>query len=99
ERYDEAEPLYLETIAILREQFGEDHTDTLRAMNSLCVLYQDTGRSKEAEQVLRQILDTFLDRADPGHPNALTFRHNLGVLLLESGRYEAAAEVFEENLP
>jgi len=99
ERYTEAEPLYLAALSALREIHGPAHTDTLRAMNSLAILYQETDRYDDAERMLREILDTFLERADPGHPNALAYRHNLGVLLRDTDRPEAAAKVFEENLP
>ena len=53
-RYDEAEPLYQQSLEILREQLGDRHPDVAKGLNNLAVLYQEQGRDNEAEALLQQ---------------------------------------------
>ncbi|GEM_PF-6938708 len=51
----EAEKLYHQSIKTLEKAFPEGHRDILVAMNQLAMLYQSTGKSKKAEDLLRKI--------------------------------------------
>ena len=43
-RYDQAEPLFQETLQLRREVLGSRHSDTLQSMNNLAELYRNQGR-------------------------------------------------------
>src|SRR5580700_5367170 len=45
-----AEPLHMKALEISRRALGETHTDVSNSMNGLGSLYQDVGKTKEAEQ-------------------------------------------------
>ena len=48
ERYDDAEPLYLETLEIRKRLLGDDHPDTLISMSALAKGLSQQGRLDEA---------------------------------------------------
>jgi hypothetical protein len=48
-RYDEAEPIYKRSLAILEKVLGPQHPDTRAVLQ----LYRAQGRDKEAERLLR----------------------------------------------
>jgi hypothetical protein len=47
-RLKELEPILREVLAEKVEEFGEEHPETLKSMNSLARLYQVQGRMREA---------------------------------------------------
>ncbi len=55
-RYDEAEPLYLETLKIRKRVLGGDHPSTRNSMNSLANLYKATGRLETARPVVAELV-------------------------------------------
>ncbi len=66
-RYDEAEPLHVETLEIRKRVLGEEHPRTLESMDGLATLYAKQGRSDEARPLVRELLDLRRTRAErPG---------------------------------
>ena len=47
-RFEEALPLYEETLIARKAKLGDDHPDTLSTSNHLAVTYQSAGRLEEA---------------------------------------------------
>ena len=52
-RYDEAEPIYKRSLAILEKVLGPQHPDIRAALQGLSALYRAQGRNKEADRLLR----------------------------------------------
>ncbi len=52
-RYDEAEPIYKRSLAILEKVLGPQHPDTRAVLHGLSALYRAQGHDKEAERLLR----------------------------------------------
>jgi tetratricopeptide (TPR) repeat protein len=76
-RYDEAEPLFLETLETRKRVLGDDHPDTLWSMNNLGILYQNQGRYDEAEPLFLETLETRKRVLGDGHPDTLDSLYNL----------------------
>ena len=50
-KYDQAEPLYVECLALRKAVLGTSHPDTLNSMNGLAGLYESQGKYDEAEKI------------------------------------------------
>src|SRR5579871_297849 len=45
--YDEAEPLYRQTLVLREKALGKEHPDTLSSMNSLAILLESQGKQSK----------------------------------------------------
>ena len=97
-RYGEAEPLYQQALAIMREQLGEQHPHTATSLNNLAVLYKAQGRYDEAEPLYQQALAITRERLGEQHPDTATSLNNLAVLYQAQGRYDEAEPLYQQAL-
>jgi hypothetical protein len=49
-KYDAAEPLYKDCLAMRKEVLGDRHPDTLTSLNNFAICYKAQGRSYEATE-------------------------------------------------
>ncbi len=56
-RYDEAEPLYQRSLAILEKALGENHPHVATSLNNLASLYHSQGNTTQAINFLSRGLD------------------------------------------
>lgn len=82
-RYDEAEPLYREALAVTEQALGKQHADYASSLNNLALLLDTTGRYDEAEPLYREAVQVFEAALGPDHPNTQTVRENLQLFLVE----------------
>ena len=68
------------------------------ALNALGLLYKHTKDLTRAEQCLAQALQLRLEWSSPDHPETMAIRHNLGEVLIVSGRAEEGKELLRENV-
>ena len=80
-KYDEAEPLYRETLEVERETLGDRHPHTLISINNLGGLLQSKGDLAAAEPLCREALEAQRETLGNRHPSTLTSRNRLGALL------------------
>ena len=52
-KYDEAEPIYRQTLALSEKVLGKEHPNTLSSMNNLAVLLKNQGRYDEAKKLCK----------------------------------------------
>jgi tetratricopeptide (TPR) repeat protein len=97
-RYGEAEPLYQQALAIMREQLGEQHPHTATSLNNLAVLYKAQGRYDEAEPLYQQALAITRERLGEQHPDTATSLNNLAALYKAQGRYDEAEPLYQQAL-
>lgn len=69
--YTEAAPIAETLHTTLRNRFGEDHDETLRAAGVLAQAYWFTGRVREAIDLHHHLYDNARRSVDEGHPAAL----------------------------
>jgi serine/threonine protein kinase len=71
-RYAEAEPQWRRVLQWRRDRYGEDHPETLTAVNNLALVLKDRGQRGEAEPLLRQNLGACRRVWGPDHPTRWT---------------------------
>jgi tetratricopeptide (TPR) repeat protein len=96
--YEKAEAQHREAANIFRRALGEDHPDTLVAINDLALTLAEQGRYVEAEPLTRRNLADLRRVLGPDHPETLTTAHNLGSLLGTRGEYREAESLQRRNL-
>ena len=97
-RYQEAEPLLKEALAIRRKRLGNDHPSVAQSLNNLAVLYYETGRYQEAEPLYKEALAIYRKLFGNDHPDVARSLNNLAVLYKATGRYQEAEPLYKEAL-
>ncbi|WP_130757607.1 CHAT domain-containing protein, partial [Microcystis aeruginosa] len=97
-RYNEAEPLYNRSLAIRKQQLGDNHPDTASSLNNLAVFYQSQGRYSEAEPLYKQALAIRKQQLGDNHPDTATSLNNLAVFYQSQGRYSEAEPLYKQAL-
>ena len=95
-RYSEAEPLYLEAVAIIRQSLPPNHPDLAGHLNNLAVLYESQGRYSEAEPLYLEAVAIDRQALSPNHPRLATHLNNLANLYRSQGRYGEAEPLLLE---
>ncbi len=67
-RYDEAEPLYLETLETRKRVLGDDHPDTGISSHNLGCLYRDQGRHDESQRYFEHAQRIWEAKLGHDHP-------------------------------
>ncbi|KFY95938.1 hypothetical protein V498_03016 [Pseudogymnoascus sp. VKM F-4517 (FW-2822)] len=80
-KYDEAEPMYRQTLLLREKALGKEHPNTLRSMNNLAFLLHSQGRYNEAEPIYQQTLLLSEKTLGKEHPDTLGSMNNLASLL------------------
>ncbi len=94
DRFDEAEPLYREALAIYQDE--SDDYEAAMTMNGLAAVLRFAGRPAEAEPLFRDALAMMEVERGPGHPETATVRNNLAMLLNATDRHEEALPLLEQ---
>ena len=97
-RYEEAEPLYVDALAMGQRLLGEAHPDVATSLNNLAALYYSQGRYEEAEPLYRDALAMSQRLLGEAHPAVATSLNNLALLYRSQGRYEEAEPLYLEAL-
>jgi tetratricopeptide (TPR) repeat protein len=88
---DESATLAQRNLEIVRKTKGPAAPDTLTAMNNLAISFQSLGKLKEAEPLLREVVQADI-KSRPDHPGTLIQMNNYVWLLLQLGRKEEAGD-------
>jgi hypothetical protein len=97
-RYNDAEPLYLQSLDIRKRQLGNDHPDVATILNNLAGLYESQGRYNDAEPLYLQSLDIRKRQLSNDHPDVATSLNNLAQLYYSQGRYNDAEPLLLQSL-
>ena len=97
-RYDEAEPLYQRSFAILGKALDPEHPDVATSLNNLAGLLYATRRYGEAEPLLQRSLAIREKTLGPDHPAVATSLNNLAELYKATDRYGEAEPLFQRSL-
>ena len=97
-RYIEAEPLYIQSLAIKEKQLGANHPSTAASLNNLAGLYQAIGRYDQAEPLYLQSLAIKEEQLGVNHPDTAVSLNNLAGLYELIGRYTEANSLFAQAL-
>ncbi|OUL17532.1 tetratricopeptide repeat protein, partial [Nostoc sp. 106C] len=79
-RYNEAEPLLIEALAMTKRLFAADHPNVATSLNNLAALYNSQGRYSQAEPLYIDALAMCQRVLGVNHPSTATIRENLTIL-------------------
>ncbi len=97
--YDEATRLLSEALAMRQELFGGEHPLVARSLLHLAQVHYDKGEAYEtAEQLYRQALDVMGKAVGKQDPALTDIQSKLGILLVQTGRFDEADAIFREAL-
>ncbi|QLE58296.1 tetratricopeptide repeat protein [Nostoc sp. TCL26-01] len=97
-RYSEAEPLYIQALALYRKLLGEEHPSVAMSLNNLAYLYKSQGRYSEAEPLYIQALALRRKLLGEEHPDVAMSLNNLAGLYDSQGRYSEAEPLYVQAL-
>jgi|SRR5579872_1194431 len=82
-------------LAEVRSRFGDDHRETLVAMNELAIAYEDEGDVEKARDTQRVLLSTCQRVRGPEHESTTYSMRMLGIYLIKAGELEEARDLQE----
>jgi len=96
--YKAAEPHFMRTLQIYKEQLGEEELDTLELMLDCANLLYRQDRHDEAEKLARKVVE--ISRRAHGEEHSMTLNAMivLGMQLREDGRPDKAYPIFSQVL-
>ncbi len=97
-QYNDAEPLYLQSLDITKRQLGNDHLDVATSLNNLAEFYRNQGRYNDAEPLYLQSLDILKHQLGNDHPHVATSLNNLALLYDSQGKYLKAENLAQQAL-
>ena len=84
-KYEAAEPLYVDALAMWKKLFGEVHPSVASSMNNLAGLYYSQGKYEAAELLYVDAINIFETVLGNEHPSTITVRENYQKMLDEMG--------------
>jgi serine/threonine protein kinase len=91
-------PFCEEAVSASRKAFGEDHFQTMVALNNLAGSLGELGRNDEALSIHRSVLDRREKFLGPEHPLTISSKAAVGASLLNLNRADEAIKLFTELL-
>jgi eukaryotic-like serine/threonine-protein kinase len=91
--FREAGPVLEKSVETRRRLFGEDHPETLSAIQSLAFLYAETGRTSDAEKLYLRLLETRRRIQGEEHEATLTDMGSLARVYRRQGRFAEAEKL------
>jgi len=96
--YNDAKPLFLQSLDIRKHQLGDYHPDVANSLNNLAVLYESQGLYNDAEPLYLQSLDIRKHQLGDDHPDVASSLNNLAVLYHFQGKYNDAERLYSQSL-
>ena len=98
-RDGDAEPLFLEALAMRKQLLGEAHPDVAASLNNLALLYDFQGHYGDAEPLYLEALAMRKQLLGEAHPAVANSLFNLGALRYNQGRYSEAQTLLLQAQP
>jgi serine/threonine-protein kinase len=96
-RYDDAETLHREALAIKR-RIGDAPSSIAASLNDLGLTLSERGRYADAEPLLREAIEVWRRLAPDGSPEVAVGLNNLAQTLRQQGRLDDAAAALDEAI-
>jgi tetratricopeptide (TPR) repeat protein len=97
-QYDQAEPIYLRSLAIREKLLGRFHLNVAQSLNYLGVLYTAKGQFKQVEAVYKRSLEIRERVLGSDHPDVATSLNNLAVFYSGRELSELAEPLYQRSL-
>jgi tetratricopeptide (TPR) repeat protein len=97
-QWEKAPPLLTRVLQLRQQALGEEHPDTLAAMNNLASAYTNQGLLKQAEELQVRVADATKLVLGNEHPDTLVSMTNLATTYRKQGLLDQAKEMQVEIL-
>ncbi|KAK3155806.1 hypothetical protein QOZ80_2AG0098920 [Eleusine coracana subsp. coracana] len=97
-KIDEAAQLFEEARAVLEQECGANHPDTLGVYSNLAAIYDAMGRVEDAIEILEHVLKVREEKLGTANPDVEDEKKRLAELLKEAGRSRNRKQKSLENL-
>jgi tetratricopeptide (TPR) repeat protein len=91
--YEIAGNMYKAAINAYKELFGPEHVDVLTATGNLANVYRKKGDEREAEELLKTVLELEIKNSGPEHDRTLSTMNDLALTYLDQGRFSEAEKL------
>ena len=98
QQYAEAESIFLESLELRRELFGETSHEYIQTLQNVAISQASQGDLSGAESVLRQVVAVRRDINKEDNPHLSAALLNLGCSISEQGRFAEAEPILREAL-
>ena len=98
EKYNQAEPLFKQALAMSQELLGDNHPDFAGILNNLAVMYQNQRRYEEAEPLFNQALAIRQKLLGDHHSDVAFSLNRLAELYRRQKRYKEAESLFKQAM-
>jgi serine/threonine protein kinase/Tfp pilus assembly protein PilF len=85
-------------LALLRQELGPEHPDTVGIMNDLGIVLHTLGKYQEAQKLFAEAVDVKRRTLGPEDPITLRSVNNLANILAEQGHFEEASRLAKQTL-
>lgn len=93
---ERAEPHLLRAIDIRKRELGDEHRETLVALNHLAILYDFRGQYDKSIPIFRRSAEVRTRELGRAHDDTLSTLNNLGVALLDTGELDESEKILLE---
>jgi tetratricopeptide (TPR) repeat protein/predicted Ser/Thr protein kinase len=96
--YPEAQRQLERALDLRHRILGDEHSDTLAAMNELATLYRDQGEYSQAEPLFNKVLELRRRALGQEHPDTLKTMNSVSELYRQQGKYGQAEALYAKVL-
>ena len=89
-QYEQAEPLYQQTLSIFEQTLGPEHPQVAFPLGGLADLYREQGRYEQAEPLYQRALRLWEQAPAQEYPELADLLNDMAILYAEQGRYMQA---------
>jgi hypothetical protein len=75
-----------EVVENMRRILGDEHPDTITAMNNLAMTLRDLGQLDEAATIKKEVVENMRRILGDEHPDTITAMNNLAMTLRDLGQ-------------
>ncbi len=97
-KLDEAEQQIQASLTMCRQLHGDEHLDTILALENLAMIRWHQKRPAEAEPMMRRVHALRQQLLPAEHPDVLNALNNLGNVIFAQGRFPEAEQIFRQVL-
>ena len=95
-QYKKSLELYNELHLTLKDEYGENHPNTLSTLNNLASTYSDLGNHQKALELKQQVYERRKEVLGENHPNTLLTLNNLASTYSNLGNHQKALELLQQ---
>lgn len=98
QKFDEAEPLYMDALRMLERSPENNAGEIAVALNDLGALYAQRGLSDRAQDLLTRAVDLKRQTIGERHPDVAVTLNNLAIVHKRRGEFERAVSLYQDAL-